>query len=794
MATSSAPIICRFPRRLAECLLLQALCLLLSHTAGAADAAPEPASPADVAPDSLDLFLELTINGAPRGLVRFIERHGVLWAELASLRELGFRLPEGTPDPVRVDALPGVQISYDAALQTLGITAPLSLLALSTTVLETTPRETHPVATVAPGALLNYNLYGAADGRGGKMLNAYSELRVFGAGGVLSSTSLLQTGKSEVVPFRANSVRLDTSWSISDPERLVTWRVGDTLSDALPWSRATRIGGLQVGTNFALQPYMATVPVPAFFGTVTLPSAVDLYVNGMRQYSAQVPAGPFQLNAVPNISGVGNAQVVMTNALGQTSTMNFSLYGAQNMLRPGLSDWSLELGFVRQNYGIESADYDEVPMGSATWRRGLSERFTAEAHGETSEGLVNAGLGAHWRLGKTAGILSAAYGGSTKDGQGGGFYGFAYSWNDTRYSLELSSARTDGKYRDVASLHGAAIIEKSDRATLGYNGDILGNVGLTFIDSRYPAQPATRYASAYWSYAFSRQLSFTASWSRSLDAPRDTSLFALIALSLDNGISIDTNYQHSHGDGLTTLSARQSVPGGGGLGWRVSAGTGDRGTDASGELEYLGRSVHLRGGASRFGDSEYAYTSAEGALVWMAGEPFVSRTITSGFAVVSTSGVADVPVQLENNPIGVTNANGLLLVTPLNAYQHNLVSIDAMNLPTDLRIGPVKIDATPTDRAGTLVSFDIQPVRAATLLLVDAAGKPLPVGSEVRLAGTEAPALVGFDGMVYLDTLAEDNLLEVKTPAGPCNVHLAYRKEGHGIPQIGPLRCEGAPQ
>ena len=80
--------------------------------------------------------------------------------------------------------------------------------------------------------------------------------------------------------------------------------MGDTLTDALSWSRATRIGGIQIGSNFALQPYQITTPMPALLGSATLPSQVDLYINGMRQYSGQVPAGPFQLNTIPNIKAL----------------------------------------------------------------------------------------------------------------------------------------------------------------------------------------------------------------------------------------------------------------------------------------------------------------------------------------------------------------------------------------------------------------------------------------------------------------------------------------------------------
>jgi len=80
-------------------------------------------------------------------------------------------------------------------------------------------------------------------------------------------------------------------------------------------------------------------------------------------------------------------------------------------------------------------------------------------------------------------------------------------------------------------------------------------------------------------------------------------------------------------------------------------------------------------------------------------------------------------------------------------------------------------------------------VNAAALLLVDEAGKPLPVGSRVRINRQGEPALVGFDGAVYLESVEARNTLDVQTPGGHCRASFDYRKDGAGIPQIGPLRC-----
>ncbi len=127
-----------------------------------------------------------------------------------------------------------------------------------------------------------------------------------------------------------------------------------------------------------------------------MPSDIQLYVNGLRQYSGQVPAGPFQLNSLPNINGAGNAQVVLTNALGQTTTLNFSLYGEHQLLQQGLSDWSGEIGFVRENYGLDSFDYGHDVVGSGTWRYGITNNFTVEAHGEATNALTDEGIGGNW--------------------------------------------------------------------------------------------------------------------------------------------------------------------------------------------------------------------------------------------------------------------------------------------------------------------------------------------------------------------------------------------------------------
>lgn len=117
----------------------------------------------------------------------------------------------------------------------------------------------------------------------------------------------------------------------------------------------------------------------------------------------------------------------------------------------------------------------------------------------------------------------------------------------------------------------------------------------------------------------------------------------------------------------------------------------------------MGRYGDVYAGINHTPDTRYGYAGASGSLVMMAGGLFAAREINNGFAVVSTDGIAGVPVKLENNLVGSSDDKGLLLVTPLNSYQNNLLSIDPMDLPASTRISRISAYATPADRSGVLV-------------------------------------------------------------------------------------------
>lgn len=783
---------------LASALLGPAAATAATEAAPDSGAAMDPAG-ISVIPDSSvgsvgesageDLYLQVVLNGNDtRQIAHFVHAGEHFRASAETLRKLGFRLPADAPQTLTLDSIPGVSVHYDEGAQKLDITAPFDLLNVSAAVLNTRSSPI-PQPQASPGLLLNYDLYGTRDTSSNSALSAFTELRAFNQWGVLSSTALARLDDSPGIRTHADSVRLDTTFSHSFVDSAVTLRIGDIITGSLDWSRATRLGGFQLQRNFALQPDLVTFPIPAFYGQATLPSTVELYINGMKQYSGQVPAGPFQLNTVPIVNGNGQAQVLITDAMGRQTSLAFPFYTASQLLRSGLSDYSLDLGFVRKDYGVSSFSYGGDPVASGIYRYGVRDWLTLEGHAEATSGLASGGLGAVVEIGK-AGVVNAAYASSHDRGASGSQAELGYNWRNEHFNVSLDTLRTFGDYRDVASRYSLPPPQRSDRALMGFTMGAMGSLGISYIALKYPAEPVSRYASAYYFKSLGDRLSLDLSVNQNLDDHADRNVFLGVSLALDNGISAGLSAQHDRNGTLFTADASKPVNPDGGFGWRVRAQTGEHENGGQAEIGYRGQNGEIVAGVQRFAGFDYGYADLSGALVFMDRQFFAARRIDDAFAVVSTSGVAGVPVKLENRPIGVTNSDGDLLVTPLNAYQRNKLSIDPMHLPANVNIQRVNAQVVPSDRAGTLVKFGIEPIHAASVILHDKAGKPVEIGAEVKLQGGKAaPMIVGYDGIVYLEGLAEHNVLEVQTSHGICTARFDYHPKGQTIPVIGPLAC-----
>lgn len=741
-----------------------------------------------IAGDVVDLYLEVILNDASTHRVMHFVRKpdGHFYAWTQNLQSAGIDT-DGLLQSQYVDLsqVPGLNFTYDELAQRMRFVASKERLNVAVQKLNADAPTIYK-ASASTGALLNYDLYGSATSGGDRSLGVNSELRVFSGHGVLSSTAYSNfQSPGESIAYR----RLDTSWSRSFQDELLTLSVGDVISGSVNWSRPTRLGGIQLRRNFGLQPQIITFPLPAFFGQAALPSSVELYMNGVRQYSGQIAPGPYQISGVPNINGAGQAQVVMTDALGRRNAIDFSYYNAIQLLRSGLSDWSLELGAVRRAYGLDSFRYKSKPAFSGSFRRGFTDWLTLETHGEASDGLYLGGVGSVLEMGKI-GLLSASYARSAGEGAGQQA-GLTYSWLYRSFNFEIGSTRAYGDYRDVASLDSRAPPLRNDRVIAGFSLGAIGNVSINYTHLETREDGRFRFAALSYSCVLMRKMNVYANLARSFDSSSDMNLYAGLSWSFGNSTSANASWQHEGKQNIFGAAIARAVSPDGGIGWNLRAQRGEDINNYQAEASYRADWGQTTGGGYYINGEKNFYAGLSGSLVAMDRSIFLTRRIDDAFALVTTNGIANVPVQLENRMIGRTDAKGHYLLTGLNSWQPNRISIDALDLPAQVQVGFVKNVAVPVDRTGVLVDFAVHEVHAAVVTLKDVQGRFLPLGSRAFLNLSKVETtMVGYDGQAYFEDLQPSNHIKVITPDGAiCSLQLLYPENSTGVPAIGPMLC-----
>lgn len=729
-------------------------------------------------PNDVPVLLSVQVNQMPQtGWWPFQDRQGRLWAKPGTLQGLGVRhLPAAQDGWVDLMSVPGWHVRYEPHLQQLTLDLPVADLDLPATHLNAVGQASRPeeATSSAPfGMLLNYDVYGTRV-PGSQDVNVQTEWRTFARHWVFSSTQWWESHPMVGAPsFR----RLDTFFRQSLLDTGTALTLGDTLSATGAAGRPVRMGGVQWSKDYSLDPTLVTTPLSVFQGSATVPSNVELFVNGIKQYEHQVPAGPFTLSALPAINGAGDAQVVLTDLAGRQQTLSLPFYATTQLLAPGLSTWSVNVGKVRENYGLQSNNYQGPWFASGAYRQGWTSQSTLGVHATASAHLQV--LGGQWdhRVGAQGGVLSMGVQGS--QGQNhwdtyqqawipstGWAANVAYTWQSPDWVWSVSQdARTSG-FTDLPATLGTPLPLRTTRATLGMNWHAAGNVGLTYVNLTLPHAPASRYLVLNWSKSSSHGGNWSVTLTQNLVQRSDLAFFVGWSWhsqsQWDTSVSLDgARGQSAH----STVVVDRPITNEQGWGYRFVGSQG--GGLNSQEVDVSQRAaawedrfalVHTPQGMQYAGE-------VRGALTWVGGQTFWGRQNQDSFAVVSTAPYAHVPVYIENRLWGETNTKGYALISNLQPWQANQIRLDPLSLPANVEIPTVSQSVVPPALAGSWARFDLKAHRAILMTLHNPAGQPVTLGSQVSWPGGQA--MVGYDGQVYLDHLPDRPLqLRILSPSG----------------------------
>jgi outer membrane usher protein len=740
------------PRPLGRALAFVLAAAGVSLLTGHASAAPQTAG----VPAATRLYLELVVNGRATGrIVRVDARDGHYYVDAAELRAVHVRVPDDRAAPVAVDGLAATRVMYDSYAQRLEIVVPPESLPLQTIGGRMTgPRV--PVSTAA-GLVVNYDLYGERTG-GASRASAFLEARAFGRWGTASTTGVSTRARDAAGRVAAEGYRRqDSVWTWSDVDRMVTYSAGDVQTASLPFTTSVRIGGFTLGRDFQVRPDVVTYPVPEFAGRAAVPTTVDLLINGRPAVSGEAGPGPFTLEGVPFINGAGTATIVTTDAVGRRVETTTPFYAATSLLGRGMVDYSISAGALRRAYGLESFAYGPM-VASGVARYGATSFLTVDGHAEGARDRATGGVGADLRAARF-GVVSVAAEGSRADARAGASWTAGYSYLAPWFSVQLRLTDRSARFADLSTEDARRRVDgRTGLASVAVRFGRHGTIAAGMFTGRDLAGAPQRVVNVSYSHAAARRGHVLAAVNVRRGGDRSAALQWILPIRSRANVTVSGTA--GAGARGPRVQYTRTAPSAGGIGARVAYAPGEGGDR---QADVFWRNTHLQadGGAdAHLGQARY-WGGTTGSAILVGRSLFLADRVPDAFAIVDVNGRAGVPVYFENRLMGRTDARGRLLVPSVAAYYAGKYAIDPLGLPPDAQVGATEARVAVGRGGGAIVQFDVSTAAAAAIVLVDAAGRALPVGTAVVHEETGDVVPVGWDGVVYLAHAAPTNHLTV---------------------------------
>lgn len=763
-------------------------------------------------PERMDwetLLLAVVLNNAPTDAMLTVRKlpDKRLLARASELRALRVQIDPRVvkDDLVALSAISNFGFVYDEPSQTIALT--IGDQSLDPYQIELgTGRRTFGATKLhsTPGVIVNYSIYAT---------QTRERTAAAGTAGIVGMIA----GSAVTTDFNFNSdshwdgrgiVRLDSGWRLVDAEAVRSYTIGDFASNALPWSNSLRLGGFQIASAFAQRPDIVTTPLPRFAGSAALPSTLDLYVDQQRIFSGEIPSGPFDIQSLPQVSG-GKVRLVTTDLNGRQIEIVRDYYYISSQLRPGLLEYSVDMGFPRLDFGFASFNYDSNFSASGSVRYGLTQATTVEGHVEgTVNGLVNGGVGIVQGLGGH-GALTVSVSGSHYKSHDGARVAVKAEGRIGPLTFFAGTERSLGDYFDLARVaiardrqrHGIAGSNDPalaparattiNRAGLSF-GPILGGASVSFNYNEFQDRNhGQRLANMSLSRPISDRVTAYVSAYSDLDRGRSYGAFAMVNVRIGKSTMLTASTERDHGhtawdmqlEGLT--GQRQ-----GDVGWGLSNRAVLDGQDSRrAYVSYRAPEAVVRARVAQAGSDWLASLELEGSIVAAGGGLFLANRIGDGFIIVKNAGPGTEVLQ-GGVRMGKANQTGRILLPDVLPNYPQQIFIDPATMADGWEPDATERVAMSGYRQGTIVDFGTRQSHSAVIVLHDRSGQPIQPGYVAVLESGES-AVIGYDGEVYLHDLRPNNRLSIdRGPTGLCQTTFTYVDSGPPQTRIGPLTCQ----
>lgn len=613
-----------------------------------------------------------------------------------------------------------------------------------------------------------------------------------------------------------NAINTWAQRPVAPVKGLLTVGDGYTPSDVFD---SVQFRGVQLASDDDMYTDRQRSFAPVIRGTANSNARVTVSQNGNVIYQTTVAPGPFEISDLSSSSLSGDLYVTVREADGTTHSFVQGFSSVAVMQREGQLRYGLTAGRYR-NSGQDSLT-PRFAQGTLTY--GLPYGVTVYGGGLFSDDYQAWSLGSGTGLG-VLGALSADVtqshtvlpGDRQSDGQS---WRLRYSKGvpETGTTVTLAAYRysTQGYYsfRDASVLAGknstvstwtpdgvwsTPVINGRSRQALELNltqrlGD-LGSLSLNGSRRTYWDLADDQRSVALSYSATVRQVSYSlgymlSAWPGS-DRRDDRQISLNIQLPLQDWLmgrdwphSLWTNYgmthdnrgrtAHTAGLGGTLLDDNR-------LSWGisqslVSGADQEGGSDSNNGTvngSYSGGRGKVSAGYSYGRDQQQLSYGLQGGVVATRYGVTLSQSLGDTLALVRAPGADG--VRVENTTGARTDWRGYTVMTSLQPYRRNRVSLDPLSAGQDVTLGINSQTVTPQRGAVVLANFTTA-VGRQVLFTLTRHGSPLPFGTTVTLVqennGSDAQGqrmgITGDAGQVYMSGMPDEGVLSVTWGEGP---------------------------
>lgn len=547
--------------------------------------------------------------------------------------------------------------------------------------------------------------------------------------------------------------------------------------------------GVQVSSDDRMLPDALRGYAPVIRGVAETNAKVTIRQGASILHEVTVSPGPFSIEDLYDSGYSGDLEVTVTEADGRQRTFLVPYASVAQLLRPGMSRFSVTAG----EYRNDSAE--RVPrFVQGTYQRGISNDWSAytgsiiaEKYMAVQGGVaLSTGLGALALDVTQSQVKESPLRTEDSTPKGGRSYRMTYSKlvDATQTNFTMAAYRFSSRgylsFSDYAQAYGnpqGGLYRQRSRFQVSATQPLPGEMGSLYLSGS---------SQKYWDASRKGDMTFQGGYSNSyrwgsmsLSVGRTRMgegyenqymmSFNIPIGDVGRSASLSTSVNYAKGRSSTQASLSGSLGEQSQASYSLYGSTsrdqGERFNNTGGSFNYRASAVALNAGLSKGTGYRQENLGATGTIVLHPGGVNFTQTQGETLAIIEAKGAQGAYV---SNDAGARIAgNGYAVVGGLSPYRQNQVVIDPAGLFRNVELQVTEQSVAP--RHGAVVMLNYPTISGIPVLLkiVRDNGENPPLGSEVLDADGKSLAMVGQAGRAFLRGLDPTGSLVVRWGSDP---------------------------